>query len=224
MKKTLCLKYQQTFKTAEFILKERKTRHQMRIFSIKQISSPSKWWYQLVWHGMGKRNHFLLMDVDWKRMQIRTSDIYRKNFYLLFNTFINIKIGFVYKTMYHHTVQTLYKIFYKKHSIHILSKHKNGPPCHLTAIPLISFFWNKVKEKVYESRLNKPVENKRDVKKWIKSVWKDIVASNFHVHIQRILKPFMASATILSNPANKCCCDGLVVCKIFHNVDSLSGW
>ena len=40
-------------------------------------------------------------------MQRHTSDIYRKNFYLPFNAFINIKIALLYKTMHHHTVQTL---------------------------------------------------------------------------------------------------------------------
>ena len=56
-------------------------------------------------------------------MQRHTSDIYRKNFYLPFNLFINIKIGFLYKTIHHHIVQISYKIFYKKHSIPVLSKH-----------------------------------------------------------------------------------------------------
>ena len=40
MKKTLRLKHRQTFKLTEFILKERNTRYQTRIFSIKKISSP----------------------------------------------------------------------------------------------------------------------------------------------------------------------------------------
>ena len=41
----------------------------------QKISSPSKWWYQLVWHVMGQPNHFLLLDVEWKWMQRHTSDI-----------------------------------------------------------------------------------------------------------------------------------------------------
>ena len=146
MKKALCLKYEQTFKATEFILKERKTRYQTRIFSIKKISSPSKWWYQLVWHRMGQPNHFLLMDVEWKWMQRHTSDIYRKNFYLPFNAFITIKIGVLYKTMHHDTVRTSHKIFYKKHSIHVLSKHMNGPCHHLIPIPSITIFGIKWKK------------------------------------------------------------------------------
>ena len=86
------------------------------------------------------------MDVEWKWMQKHTSNIYRENFDLPFNVFINIQIGFLYKTMHHYTVRTSYQIFYKKHSIHILSKRMNGPNRHLTAIPSITIFgikWNK---------------------------------------------------------------------------------
>ena len=46
----------------------------------------------------------------------------------------------------------------------------SSPDCN----PLDYYFWNKVKEKVYENRLNKPFENKRELKKWMESVWKDI--------------------------------------------------
>ena len=46
--------------------KGKKTMYQMRIVSIKQMSSPLKWWYLLSWHGMGQPNNFLLMDVEWK--------------------------------------------------------------------------------------------------------------------------------------------------------------
>ena len=80
-------------------------------------------------------------------MQKNTSDIYRKNFYLPSNAFINIKIGFLYKTMHHHTVRTSYKVFYKKHSIHVLSKHMNGPRRYLIAIPSITIFGIKWKKK-----------------------------------------------------------------------------
>ena len=55
------------------------------------------------------------------------NDIYRRNFYPPFNLFMYIKSGFLYNTMYHHTVQTLYKIFYKKYSIHVLSKPMDVP-------------------------------------------------------------------------------------------------
>ena len=36
------------------------------------------------------------------------------------------------------------------------------------------YFWNIVKEKVHENRLNKPFGNDREQKKQIESVWKDI--------------------------------------------------
>ena len=71
----------------------------------------------LTWYGA--TNHFLLMDVRQKWMHNHTNYIFRKNFYLLFNAFIYLKTGFLYKTMYHHTIQTSCMIFYKKHSIHV---------------------------------------------------------------------------------------------------------
>ena len=115
MKSTLRMKYRQTFKTTESILKERKIRYRTWMFFIKQISNRSKWWYWLAWHKMGQPRHFLLMGVEWKWMHRHTNDIYGKNFYVLFNAFIYIKTGFLYKTMHHYTFQTTYKIFYKKH-------------------------------------------------------------------------------------------------------------
>ena len=153
IKKTLRLNYRQTFKTTEFILKERKTRYQRRIFSIKKIISPSKGWYQLVWHGMGK---------ELKLMQGHTSDIYRKNFYLPFNVLINIKIGFLLKIMYNHTILTSYKIFYKKHSVHVLSKHMSSPRRHLIAIPSITVFGIKWKKKYMKTDLTSRLKTREN--------------------------------------------------------------
>ena len=172
IKKTLRLKYRQTFKTTEFILKERKTRYQTRIFSFKKISSPSRWWYQLVWHGIGQPNHFLSMDEEWKWMQKHTSDMYRKNFYLPFNAFINIKIGFCTKQCSITRFEPRTRFFYNKHSIHVLSKHMNGPRRHLTAIPSITIFGIKWKKKYMKIDFNKPFENETELKKQIERVWK----------------------------------------------------
>ena len=172
IKKTLRLKYRQTFKTTEFILKERKTRYQTRIFSFKKISSPSRWWYQLVWHGIGQPNHFLSMDEEWKWMQKHTSDMYRKNFYLPFNAFINIKIGFCTKQCSITRFEPRTRFFYNKHSIHVLSKHMNGPRRHLTAIPSITIFGIKWKKKYMKIDFNKPFENEIELKKQIERVWK----------------------------------------------------
>ena len=107
------------------------------------------------------------------------NDIYRRNFYLPFNLFMYVKAGFLYNTMYHHTVQTLYKIFYKKYSIHVLSKHMDVPlplpiPLVTYCNPLSSYIWNKMKIKVHKNRLNKPFENENELKKHMKNVWKDI--------------------------------------------------
>ena len=52
------------------------------------------------------------------------------------------------KAMYHHTVLTSYKIFYKKYSIYVLSKHMNAPtPLHVIVIPSIIIFGIKWKKK-----------------------------------------------------------------------------
>lgn len=93
---------------------ERKIRYWTRISFTKQINNPSKWCYQLFRHVMGQSNHFLLMDVEQKGMHRHTKKIYRKNFYLSFNTFIYIKTRFLN-----------YKIFNKKHVIFVLSNHMN---------------------------------------------------------------------------------------------------
>ena len=156
------MKYRQTFKTTESILKERKIRYRTRMFFIKQISNPSNWWYWLAWHEMGQPRHFLLMDVEWKWMHRHTNDIYRKNFYLLFNAFIYIKTGFLYKTMHHHTIQTTYKIFYKKHLIYVLSKHPNDPPRHLIAVPSIIIFGIKWKKKYMKKDLRSRLKTREN--------------------------------------------------------------
>ena len=118
--------------------------HQKNKQSIKVMVSAS-----LTWNGVTKpffvNGCGVKMNIN-TRQQRHTSNIYRKNFYLPFNTFINIKIGLLYKAMHHHTVRTSYKIFYKKHSIHVLSKLMNGPRRHLISIPSITIFgikWTK---------------------------------------------------------------------------------
>ena len=47
----------------------------------------------------------------------------------------------------------------------------SSPDCS----PLNYYFWNKVKGKVYGNRLNQSFENEWELKKWIISVWNDIV-------------------------------------------------
>ena len=100
----------------------------------------------LTWNGATKP---FFVNGSWVKMNPKrhTSNIHRKNFYQPFNAFINIKIGFLYKTVYLHTIRTSYNIFYKKHSIHILSKHMNGPHRQLIAIPSITIFGIKWKKK-----------------------------------------------------------------------------
>ena len=160
MKKTLCLKYRQTFKTTEFILKERKSRYQTRIFSVKKISSPSKW----------------CENVEWKWMQRHTSDIYRKNFYVPSNAFINKNWVFVQDNALSHRSNLVQDFLQEILNSYFIKTHE-WPPSSPDCSSQDYFFWNKGKEKVNENRLNKLVENKRDVKKWIKSIWKDIAFS-----------------------------------------------
>ena len=48
----------------------------------------------------------------------------------------------------------------------------NGLPRPLKAAnPLDYYFWNAVKEKVYEGRMNKPFKDEDELKRRIKSVW-----------------------------------------------------
>ena len=56
-------------------------------------------------------------------------------------------------------------------------KTHEWPPSLPDCNPLDYYFWNKVKEKVYENRLNKPFENERELKKRFESVWKDTAFS-----------------------------------------------
>ena len=68
--------------------------------------------------------------------------------------------------------------------------------------PLDYYFWNKVKEKVYENRLNKPFENKRELKKWIESVWKDINISL--PEIRRAIKQFAGRLKAVKEREGQC--------------------
>ena len=132
-------------------------------------------------------------------MHRHTSNICRRNVYVSFNAFINIKTAFLYKTMHHHTVQTLYKIFCKKHLIHVLSKHMNGPPDYNS---VDYCFWNKVKEKLHENRLNKLLENDWELKKRIESGWKDI-AFNLP-EIRRAIKQFSGRLKAVKEREGEC--------------------
>ena len=46
------------------------------------------------------------------------------------------------------------------------------PPSSPDCNPLNYYFWNKVKEKVYENRLSKPFKSERELKKQLKVYWK----------------------------------------------------
>ena len=59
-----------------------------------------------------------------------------------------------------------------------------------------------MKEKVYENRLNKPFENKRELKKWIESVWKDITFSL--PEIQRAIKQFAGRLKVVKEREGQC--------------------
>ena len=117
------------------------------------------------------------MDVEWKWMQKHASNIYRKNFHLPFNVFINVQIGFLCKTTHQsHLSNPVQDILQEALNSRFIKTHEWpqwSPDCN----PLDYYFWNKVNEKVYENRLNKPFENDKELKKRILSVWKDIAFS-----------------------------------------------
>ena len=83
------------------------------------------------------------------------------------------KNGFLYKTVHQHTIQTSCKIFYKKRSIQVLSKHMNDPPYHLIANPSIIIFGIKWKKKYMKIDLTSRLRAKKNYRS--RSVWKDIV-------------------------------------------------
>ena len=71
---------------------------------------------------------------------------------------------------------------------HFIKTHK-WPPSPNDSNRLDYYFLNKVKEKVYKNRLNKPLENERELKKRIESVSKYIAFSL--PEIQRAMKQFV---------------------------------
>ena len=88
-------------------------------------------------HRMGQSKHFLLMDVKLKW------------------------IGFLHKTVHHHTVEMWYQTFFKIHSAHVLLSHMNGPPRHLVAFPSIVIFgtkWKRTKKEREQRKKNKERE------------------------------------------------------------------
>ena len=74
----------------------------------------------------------------------------------------------------------------------------SSPDCNFLGY----FFWNKVKQKVYENRLNNPFENERELKKRIKSVWKDIAFSL--PEIQIAIKQFAGSVKAIKERQGQC--------------------
>ena len=52
-------------------------------------------------------------------------------------------------------------------------KKDEWPPKSPDSNPLDYYFWNKVKTKLYEDRLNTPSENDEEMISKIKSVWKE---------------------------------------------------
>ena len=140
----------------------------------------------LTWNGATKQ--FFVDGCGVKIMQTYKRHLQKEILPAVQRLYIYKSWIFVYKSMYHHTVQTPEKIFYKNYSIHILSKHMNDLLHQMIAIVLIIFFLNKVEEKVYKNRLNKPFENERELKKRIESVSKYITFSL--PEIQRAIKQF----------------------------------
>ena len=67
-------------------------------------------------------------------------------------------------------------------------KKDQWPPKSPDANPLDYYFWSRVKEKVYEGRLNKPFESEAEMIRRIKSVWKEC-ASNLP-EIRKSMKQF----------------------------------
>ena len=84
---------------------------------------------------------------------------------------------------------------------HFIKTHE-WPPSSPDYNPLDYYFWNKVKEKVYENRRNKPFENERELKKRIESVWKDIAFSL--PEIRRAIKQFAGRLKAVKEREGQC--------------------
>ena len=78
-------------------------------------------------------------------------------------------------------------------------KKDQWPPKSPDNNPLDYYFWNKVKTKVYEDRLNTPFESEEEMISKIKSVWKEY-ASNL-VEIRKSMKEF-SSRLLAVNESN----------------------
>ena len=81
-------------------------------------------------------------------------------------------------------------------------KTHEWPPSLPDCNPLDYYFWNKVKEKVYENRLNKPFENERELNKQIERVWKDIAFSL--PEIRRAIKQFAGRLKAVKEREGQC--------------------
>ena len=80
-----------------------------------------------------------------------------------------------------------------------LHQKDQWPPKSPDNNPLDYYFWNKVKTKVYEDRLNTPFESEEEMISKIKSVWKEY-ASNL-VEIRKSMKEF-SSRLLAVNESN----------------------
>ena len=65
--------------------------------------------------------------------------------------------------MHHHTTETAFKIFDKKHSIHVLSKHMNCHNRHMIAIPSIIISGIKWKKKYIKIDLTSRLETRENI-------------------------------------------------------------
>ena len=81
-------------------------------------------------------------------------------------------------------------------------KTHEWPPSSPDCNPLNYYFWNKVKEKVYENRLNKLFENERELKKQIEHVYKNIAFSL--PEIQRAIKQFAGRLKVVKEREGQC--------------------
>ena len=81
-------------------------------------------------------------------------------------------------------------------------KKSDWPPSSPDCNPLDFYFWDAIKAKVYEGRLNKPFRNEEELKRKIRSVWKKL-GTDITI-IRKALKEFAPRARTVNETGGSC--------------------
>ena len=76
-------------------------------------------------------------------------------------------------------------------------KKEDWPPKSPDSNPLDYYFWNRVKSKVCEGRMNKPFKSEEEMIRKIKSVWKKCAANK--TEIRKAMKQLVLRLEVVEN-------------------------